>query len=251
MWVRLNMMGCHSVIWSCYLAKVEGFCSILELEITKMELILGGPGLIRWALKRGTRSFLRLETHSPAGLEEAKPCCELPVERGSLWELRTSMLQPQGPEFYQQPHWTWKRVSSLRKEHNQADSVFSLDHNLVRPWAEDPAKMWDSWPTKVWEKCVLLEVTKSVILLHSNRKLIYILCLLKALLNSVLKRGVSVCVCVCVCVCERKRERNDSKHGPRDFPGGTVVKNPPANAGNTGSGPGPGRSHMPWPMRHN
>ena len=32
----------------------------------------------------------------------------------------------------------------------------------------------------------------------------------------------------------------------RDFPGGTVVKNPPANAGDTGSIPGPGRSHMPW-----
>ena len=31
-----------------------------------------------------------------------------------------------------------------------------------------------------------------------------------------------------------------------DFPGGTVVNNPPANAGHTGSSPGPGRSHMPW-----
>ena len=29
------------------------------------------------------------------------------------------------------------------------------------------------------------------------------------------------------------------------FPGGTAVKNPPANAGDTGSIPGPGRSHMP------
>ena len=29
------------------------------------------------------------------------------------------------------------------------------------------------------------------------------------------------------------------------FPGGTVVKNPPANAGDTGSSPSPGRSHMP------
>ena len=29
------------------------------------------------------------------------------------------------------------------------------------------------------------------------------------------------------------------------FPGGTVVKNPPANAGGTGSSPGLGRSHMP------
>ena len=29
------------------------------------------------------------------------------------------------------------------------------------------------------------------------------------------------------------------------FPGGAVVKNPPANAGAMGSIPGPGRSHMP------
>ena len=32
----------------------------------------------------------------------------------------------------------------------------------------------------------------------------------------------------------------------RDFPGGAVVKNPLANAGDTGSSPGPGRSHVPW-----
>ena len=30
-----------------------------------------------------------------------------------------------------------------------------------------------------------------------------------------------------------------------DFPGGTVVQNPPANAGDVGSSTGPGRSHMP------
>ena len=29
------------------------------------------------------------------------------------------------------------------------------------------------------------------------------------------------------------------------FPGGAVVKNPPANAGDMGSCPGLGRSHMP------
>ena len=29
------------------------------------------------------------------------------------------------------------------------------------------------------------------------------------------------------------------------FPGGTVVKNPPANAGDTVSSPGLGRSHIP------
>ena len=31
-----------------------------------------------------------------------------------------------------------------------------------------------------------------------------------------------------------------------DYPGGTVVKNPPANAGDMGSSPGLGRSHMLW-----
>ena len=35
------------------------------------------------------------------------------------------------------------------------------------------------------------------------------------------------------------------KEGKRDFPGGAVVKNAPANAGDMGSIPGPGRSHMP------
>ena len=40
----------------------------------------------------------------------------------------------------------------------------------------------------------------------------------------------------------------------RDFPGGAVVKNPPANAGHMGSSPGPGRSHMHGatkPVLHN
>ena len=32
---------------------------------------------------------------------------------------------------------------------------------------------------------------------------------------------------------------------PGGFSGGTVVKNPPAKVGNTGSSPGLGRSHMP------
>ena len=38
------------------------------------------------------------------------------------------------------------------------------------------------------------------------------------------------------------------------FPGGAVVKNPPANAGDMVSNPGLGRSHMPpatKPVRHN
>ena len=40
-------------------------------------------------------------------------------------------------------------------------------------------------------------------------------------------------------------EEMDSKILTRDFPGGAVVKNPPANSGDTGSSPGPGRSHIP------
>ena len=36
------------------------------------------------------------------------------------------------------------------------------------------------------------------------------------------------------------------KNTYEDFPGGAVVKNPPANAVDMGSSPGPGRSHMPW-----
>ena len=35
------------------------------------------------------------------------------------------------------------------------------------------------------------------------------------------------------------------KKALRDFPGGAVVKNPPANARHMGSIPVPGRSHMP------
>ena len=41
------------------------------------------------------------------------------------------------------------------------------------------------------------------------------------------------------------RKEDALKHFARDFPCGAVVKNPPANAGDTGSSPGPGRSHMP------
>ena len=36
-----------------------------------------------------------------------------------------------------------------------------------------------------------------------------------------------------------------SKTNGKGFPGGAVVKNLPANAGDTGSSPGLGRSHMP------
>ena len=42
-----------------------------------------------------------------------------------------------------------------------------------------------------------------------------------------------------------RRLNQHSKCPKRDFSGGTVVKNPPGNAGHTGSSPGPGGSHMP------
>ena len=42
-----------------------------------------------------------------------------------------------------------------------------------------------------------------------------------------------------------KPDKMTAKELKRDFPGGAVVKNLPANAGDTGSIPGLGRSHMP------
>ena len=53
---------------------------------------------------------------------------------------------------------------------------------------------------------------------------------------------------------EREKERkNERKKG--DFPGGTVVKNLPANAGDMGSSPGRGRSptccRTTKPLHHN
>ena len=43
-----------------------------------------------------------------------------------------------------------------------------------------------------------------------------------------------------------KSKKLNQKHWCGDFPGGAVVKNLPAIAGDTGSSPGLGRSHMPW-----
>ena len=39
---------------------------------------------------------------------------------------------------------------------------------------------------------------------------------------------------------------SNMKNPGSGFPGGAVVKNPPANAEDMGSIPGLGRSHMPW-----
>ena len=42
-----------------------------------------------------------------------------------------------------------------------------------------------------------------------------------------------------------KTFKDKSKTSNKGFPGGAVVENLPANAGDTGSSPGLGRSHMP------
>ena len=42
-----------------------------------------------------------------------------------------------------------------------------------------------------------------------------------------------------------KTSSNSVKNTNKDFPGGAVVRNPPAKAGDTGSSPGLGGSHMP------
>ena len=43
-----------------------------------------------------------------------------------------------------------------------------------------------------------------------------------------------------------KIEKSGFKKAQQGFPGGAVVGSLPANAGDTGSSPGLGRSHMPW-----
>ena len=44
----------------------------------------------------------------------------------------------------------------------------------------------------------------------------------------------------------QRRSNTHKKIFLQGFPGGSVVKNPPANAGDTGSIPDLGRPHMPW-----
>ena len=45
---------------------------------------------------------------------------------------------------------------------------------------------------------------------------------------------------------QQSSEKVSTRYKVQDFPGGTVVKNLPANAGDTGSSPGLGRFHMLW-----
>ena len=45
---------------------------------------------------------------------------------------------------------------------------------------------------------------------------------------------------------KRLQEKCEVKKSLEGLPGGAGVKNPPANAGDTGLSAGPGRSHMLW-----
>ena len=62
-----------------------------------------------------------------------------------------------------------------------------------------------------------------------------------------------MCTYVCLCVhvyifflaLSTEWAKKQKFHGSWGFPGGAVVGGPPANAGDVGSGPGLGRSHMP------
>ena len=44
----------------------------------------------------------------------------------------------------------------------------------------------------------------------------------------------------------RESQHSNKIYSNRGFPSGAVVENLPANAGDTGSSPGLGGSHMPW-----
>ena len=45
---------------------------------------------------------------------------------------------------------------------------------------------------------------------------------------------------------KKLQAKRASRKNGRDFPGGAMDTNPPANAGDKGSVPGPGRFHTPW-----
>ena len=59
---------------------------------------------------------------------------------------------------------------------------------------------------------------------------------------------IYTCICLDIYLyvdIHKLHANHKSKTYNKDFPGGAVVKNLPANAGDMGSSPGPGRSHMP------
>ena len=45
---------------------------------------------------------------------------------------------------------------------------------------------------------------------------------------------------------KKKKKTTQLKRNCQNFSGGSVVGSPPANTGDIGSSPRPGRSHMPW-----
>ena len=66
-------------------------------------------------------------------------------------------------------------------------------------------------------------------------------------------KRMNICICITESllinffkVLESSQRTSYQKAVLRGFPGGAVIGNPPASAGDTGSSPGPGRSHMPW-----
>ena len=63
--------------------------------------------------------------------------------------------------------------------------------------------------------------------------------ILHPLLSSVIPKFSAQISCYS---CDRKKGIRTTQE---DFPGGPMVKNPPANAGNKGLIPGQGRSHVP------
>ena len=56
--------------------------------------------------------------------------------------------------------------------------------------------------------------------------------------------GISTIICQLFILSNKDIKTKQNKTKNRGFPGGAVVKNLPAIAGDTGSIPGPGRSHM-------
>ena len=108
------------------------------------------------------------------------------------------------------------------------------------PWTEKPGELWSMGSQKNWTRLSMHVPLPSVSPQSSPGYLRASPLEFPAAFPHLLSPGSHKC------------ESRDFPVGPvvktvlQGFPGGSVVKNPPASAGDTGSITDPGRSHVPW-----
>ena len=112
----------------------------------------------------------------------------------------------------------------------------SIIHNHKQKWKQPKCPQSDAWVNRMWYiHTVEYYLTEkwNEILIHATTW--------EGLKNIMLSDRSHISYDSVYIKCSE--QVNPYRQG---FPGGTVVKNPPANEGDMGSSPSPGRSHMPW-----